>query len=155
MIIGLMTLCTGEIQTPHMDIKRRRRIYQRVFEISMFHVISTTTIKVTGAAVLSGGQGYTPRDHQQIDISLRHTSPFGILPVGPGTIMTDQTIDIIRIGKIERGVLPAITGMATGTTWPIGFETDTEIIQGVFLAEGNRLVMTVNALRFSDPGPVF
>ena len=68
--------------------------------------------------------------------------------------MARQAVDIVSFFEIEILVFPAVTGMTGGTTGPVTLDTDTEVIDRVFLAGRDQLIPALNLHRLGFPAPV-
>ncbi len=104
----------------------------------MFHDIATAAVEVTTAAVLAARCADTLSHAYQVDIlRWKGRVAFGI---GACLFMTDQAVNVLLVGKVEVGILPAIASMATSTAGPVALNADAEIVYGVFLANGDGFI---------------
>ena len=65
--------------------------------------------------------------------------------------MADEAVNVFSFAEIKVFVFPTIPRMAARAAWPVGINSNTEVVQSIFLAELH--LLTVNLLLLG-PGPV-
>ena len=106
------------------------------------------------AGLARGGADTLGHGHQ-IHLGIGHAGRRGGFFVGPGGVVTHQAVDLGHVGKVEAGVFPSVSGVATGAARLVAGQTDAEIVggQGGF-AQLDRLSMVEGIGRRSLPQPV-
>ncbi len=68
--------------------------------------------------------------------------------------MAHQAVDILLVAEIEIFIIPTVTGMAASAAFPVGLDTDAEVVDLVLFADGYRLITPVQHNRITFPFPM-
>jgi len=158
---GSMAAGATEVEPGHVHVYVKVFVWlqQRGIEITMLDAIAATTLEMAGPA---GGPGALPHifgNRGQINWRKNFIPEFSFLirwiATGCGEffvfsrgVVADKTVYIFLVGKIKGIILPSITGMTAGAPAPVRFNSNSEIVENVFLA--NPLLQPPLCL----PGPV-
>ena len=129
MIARFVTFCTGKVVSAHVNIIVPVRFKQLAREVRMFNSIPAAPAEMTAAAGFSARMAHVFSHFFQVNIFIGHPCACRCFFVGPGRIMTDQTVHFPLVRKIERTVFPTITGMTAGATSLVADKADSVIVQ--------------------------
>ena len=124
----------------------------------MLYAITATPIEMAAATILTGWQPDALRHPGPLDRLLackHHRAGLVALGgwcfiVGASTVVTDDTVNVVLIAKVERIVLPAITGMTLGAHTLVTAGISAECVDQVFLAQ-----CLAGLLVLVSPGPMY
>ena len=114
-------------------------LHEGGIQITMLDRITATPEKMAGAAVTPSGTSHGLSDSGPVGREKRLAIEFGGFGdrisglggkflVGTCLVMTDQTVDLGRVGEIKGLVLPPVPGMAGGAPGLVGLDVDAEIV---------------------------
>ena len=141
----------GKIQTirTHVNIQCLLWVGHRGIKITMLHAVTTVTVKMADAAVLTTGFSHMLGNFAEIrslpDLFAvfgkrlvhigRMSRSGGKLLIGIGCIVAYQTIDILFRGKIETVVFPAIAYMAACAAFMVGDYSTVEVVDNMLFTK--------------------
>ncbi len=125
---GRMAILATHLQRAHVHVEVGRRVGQHGLQIPMLGVRGPTACEVTGTAGLPGGPSDLLRDRGQVQRRVGEAAFARVFPVRAGRVMTDQAIDVGRVGEVEFRVHPAIADVAGGALLEVGADGDAGIV---------------------------
>ena len=136
----------------HMNIDAGGGEIEAFIQIAMLNGVAAAAFEVTAAAVFAGRAGDALGHYCQVNTFSR-IAAFA-LGVGAAVVVANQAVDILLLGKGVAVIRPAVAGMARGTRGPVAFDTDTEVVDAVLLAQRYRFVTLGHVNRIAFPGIV-
>lgn len=118
----------------------------------MLDGVAAATVEVAGAAVLAGGHADALGHGEKIN-ALEGEAGITFL-VSTGIVVANEAIDVGGVGEIVIGVGPAVAGVASGATVPIGLDADAIVVDEILFADGGGFVEAGDVDGFTGPIPM-
>jgi hypothetical protein len=148
-----MAFGTTEVITTHVNVTSSVWPVQGLGKVRVLDRVSSTTAEVAAAASLPTCVSYILGYLEQVHVLLWHTAK--PLLVGPGSIVTDETVDSGRVCEIERVVRKPVTCMTNRATSLVAAYVNSETVQSIVpLAKYGILPVHGGVRRSTLPEPV-